>query len=104
MVPLRPDTPKSAEPRVETLQVKPRTSPPPSSSLAVALGTFTSWVEQHGKSADGVSFVAGQRRSGLLSADRMYAMITLPTEPRTFKVAIGWDQPDQFRDLFPPRR
>jgi uncharacterized caspase-like protein len=67
-------------------------------------GTFTTWVAQHAKARDGMSLVVGRGRGGLLSVDRVYAMLTLPPEPRTFKLVIGWAQPDRFRERFPPRR
>jgi hypothetical protein len=51
-----------------------------------------------------MSIVIGRGRGGLLSADRVYALLTLPPEPRTFKLVIGWEQPDRLRDRFPPRR
>jgi hypothetical protein len=71
---------------------------------AVERGTFTSWVNQHAKALNGLSIVVGRGRGGTLSADRVYALVTLPSEPRTFKLVIGWDQPDRFRERFPPRR
>jgi Caspase domain/Bacterial SH3 domain len=67
-------------------------------------GSFTGWVAQHARALNGMSIVVGRGRGGVLSADRVYAMITLPPEPRTFKLVIGWEQPDRLRDRFPPRR
>jgi hypothetical protein len=67
-------------------------------------GLFTGWVAQHAKVLNGMSIVVGRGRSGVASADRVYAMITLPSELRTFKLVIGWEQPHRFRDRFPPRR
>jgi hypothetical protein len=67
-------------------------------------GLFTGWVAQHAKVLNGMSIVVGRGRSGVVSADRIYAMMMLPPEPRTFKLVIGWEQPDRFRDRFPPRR
>ena len=67
-------------------------------------GLFTGWVAQHAKVLNGMSIVVGRGRSGVVSADRVYAMMTLPPEPRTFKLVIGWEQPARFRDRFPPRR
>jgi hypothetical protein len=49
-----------------------------------------------------MSVVLGRGRGGVLSVDRVYAMVTLPPEPRTFKLVIGWEQPDRLRDRFPP--
>jgi hypothetical protein len=71
---------------------------------AVEQGTFTSWVSQHAKALNGLSIVVGRGREGALSADRVYALVTLPAEPRTFKLVIGWNQPDRFRERFFPRR
>jgi Caspase domain/Bacterial SH3 domain len=71
---------------------------------AVERGTFTGWVTQHAQALNGMSLVVGRGRSAALSADRVYAMITLPPEPRTFKLVIGWEQPERLRDRFPPRR
>jgi uncharacterized caspase-like protein len=71
---------------------------------AVERGTFTSWVDQHAKALNGMSIVVGRGRDGALNADRVYALVTLPPEPRTFKLVIGWEQPDRIRDRFPPRR
>jgi uncharacterized caspase-like protein len=71
---------------------------------SVDRGLFTGWVAQHAKVLNGMSIVVGRGRSGVVSADRVYAMVTLPPEPRTFKLVIGWEQPDRLRDRFPPRR
>jgi hypothetical protein len=71
---------------------------------AVERGTFTSWVDQHAKALNGMSLVVGRGRGGALSADRVYAMMTLPPEPRTFKLVIGWDRPNRLRERFPSRR
>jgi uncharacterized caspase-like protein len=71
---------------------------------AVERGTFTSWVNQHAKALNGLSIVVGRGREGVLSADRVYALMTLPPEPRTFKLVIGWNQPDRFRERMFPRR
>jgi uncharacterized caspase-like protein len=67
-------------------------------------GLFTGWVAQHAKVLNGMSIVVGRGRSGVVSADRVYAMMMLPPEPRTFKLVIGWEQPDRLRERFPPRR
>jgi hypothetical protein len=75
-----------------------------SDPILVERGLFTGWVAQHAKVLNGMSIVVGRGRSGVVSADRVYAMMTLPPEPRTFKLVIGWEQPDRFRDRFRPRR
>ena len=71
---------------------------------AAERGTFLSWVDQHAKALNGMSIVVGRGRCGVLATDRVSTMITLPHEPRTFKLVIGWEQPDRFRERFPPRR
>jgi hypothetical protein len=71
---------------------------------AVDRGTFTQWVERHAQPMDGMSIIVGRGRGGSLAADRVYALMTLPHEPRTFKLVIAWDQADRSRDRFPPRR
>ena len=71
---------------------------------AVERRTFTNWVNQHAKALNGLSIVVGRGREGALSADRVYALVTLPAEPRTFKLVIGWNQPDRFRERLFPRR
>jgi hypothetical protein len=57
-------------------------------------GTFVSWLQQSAKPIGGMSFVVGRRSEIFTSADRVYMLITLPPEPHTFKVVIGWKDHD----------
>jgi hypothetical protein len=57
---------------------------------AVDRGTFLSWVEQHATSLHGMSIVVGRGDHPVYSPDRVYTVITLPPEPRTFELVIGW--------------
>jgi hypothetical protein len=57
---------------------------------AVAQGTFTPWLEQNAKAIDGMSVVVGRGRSVFTEPDRVYTVLKLPPEPRTFRVVIGW--------------
>lgn len=57
---------------------------------AVAQGTFTPWLEQNAKAINGMSVVVGRGRSLLEHPDRVYTVLKLPPEPRTFRVVIGW--------------
>jgi hypothetical protein len=60
--------------------------------LANALdqGSFPSWMAQNAKSLNGMSIAIGQGRNRFLYPDRVYVMLTLAAEPRTYKVVIGW--------------
>src|SRR5882724_2157281 len=57
---------------------------------AVAQGTFTPWLEQNAKAINGMSVVLGRGRSCLEHPERVYTVLKLPPEPRTFRVVIGW--------------
>jgi hypothetical protein len=57
---------------------------------AVAQGTFTPWLEQNAKAINGMAVVVGQGRSFFEHPDRVYTVLKLPPEPRTFRVVIGW--------------
>lgn len=57
---------------------------------AVAQGTFTRWLEQRAKALNGMSIVVGRGRGWTADQDRVYVVLTLPPEPRTFKLVIGW--------------
>jgi hypothetical protein len=57
---------------------------------AVDRGTFPQYVAQRAKTVDGMSFVVGQGHDTFYDADRLYVLITLPPEPHTFKVVVGW--------------
>ena len=53
-------------------------------------GVFPQYVTQHAKPVDDMSFVVGQGHDRFYDPDRLYVLITLPPEPHTFKVVIGW--------------
>lgn len=57
---------------------------------AVAQGTFTPWLAQNAKTIDGMSVVVGRGRNVVTEPDRVYTVLKLPPEPRTFRVVIGW--------------
>jgi hypothetical protein len=57
---------------------------------AVAQGTFTHWLEHNAQALHGMSLVVGRGRSVVEQPDRVYAVLTLPPEPRTFRLVIGW--------------
>jgi hypothetical protein len=56
---------------------------------AVDRGTFTGWVAQNAKAVNGMAVVVGRGRNAYYP-DRVHMLITLPPEPRTFKLVIGW--------------
>ena len=53
-------------------------------------GTFPRWVAQRAKTVDGMAFVVGKGYDRYYAPDRLYVRTTLPPEPHTFKVVIGW--------------
>lgn len=59
---------------------------------AVRQGTFIRWLERNAKALNGMSVVVGRGLSTLTlnDSDRVYTVIKLPPEPRTFKLVIGW--------------
>jgi hypothetical protein len=57
---------------------------------AVEQGSFPSWMAQNAKSLNGMSIVIGQGRDRFNYPDRVYAVLKLAAEPRTYKVVIGW--------------
>jgi hypothetical protein len=57
---------------------------------AVAQGTFTQWLEHNAQALHGMSVVVGRGRSVFEQPDRVYAVLTLPPEPHTFRLVIGW--------------
>jgi hypothetical protein len=57
---------------------------------AVAQGTFTQWLEQNAQALPGMSVVVGRGRGFFEQPDRVYSVLTLPPEPHTFRVVIGW--------------
>jgi hypothetical protein len=57
---------------------------------AAEQGTFPQWVTQNTPSLNGMFFIIGQGRNRLYDPDRLYVVLKLAPEPRTYKVAIGW--------------
>jgi hypothetical protein len=57
---------------------------------AVTQGTFTHWLEQNAQALNGMSVVVGRGGSVVEQPDRVYAVLTLPPEPHTFRLVIGW--------------
>jgi hypothetical protein len=57
---------------------------------AVDRGTFPSWMAEHAKSLNGMSIAIGRGRDRFNRPDRVYVVLQLPAEPRTFKAVIGW--------------
>jgi hypothetical protein len=53
-------------------------------------GTFTSWMAQHARPLNGMSIAVGQGRHRIYDADRVYVLLTVAAEPRTYKVVVGW--------------
>jgi hypothetical protein len=53
-------------------------------------GTFVPWLQERAIPVGGMYFVVGRRNEVFTSADRVYMLLTLPPEPHTFKVVIGW--------------
>jgi hypothetical protein len=47
---------------------------------------------------DGMSFAVGQGHDTFYNPDRLYVLLTLPPEPHTFKVVIGWRDHDNRGD------
>ena len=52
--------------------------------------TFLQWLEQNAQALNGMSVVVGRGRSVVEHPDRVYAVLTLPPEPHTFRLVIGW--------------
>jgi len=61
-------------------------------------GTFVTWLQQHAKPIGGMYLVIGRRNELFNSVDRVYMLLTLPAEPRTFKVVVGWKDYDDRTD------
>ena len=64
---------------------------------AVDRKTFPGWLERNAKSVNGMSVAVGRSRDVGQYPDRVYTMIRLPAEPRTFKLVIGWRDHDSYR-------
>jgi hypothetical protein len=61
-------------------------------------GTFASWMAQNAKSLNGMSIAIGQGYDRFYTPDRVYVMLKLAAEPRTYKVVIGWRDRNQRGD------
>jgi hypothetical protein len=57
-------------------------------------GTYIPWLQQHAAPVGGMQMVVGRRHEVFTSTDRVYMLLTLPPEPHTFKVVIGWKDHD----------
>jgi hypothetical protein len=72
-------------------------------------GTFPTWMAANAKSMNGMSLAVGQGHNRFHNPDRVYVLLRLPAEPRTYKVVIGWrdhsdrgtDNKDRFTGLLP---
>jgi hypothetical protein len=71
---------------------------------AAEQGTFPGWVAQNAPSLNGMSLVIAQGRNLHFDPDRLYVVLKLAPEPRTYQVAIGWrdhsDRGNGNRDRF----
>ena len=65
---------------------------------AVDRGNFVTWLQERAKPVGGMYLAIGQRHDKFTSVDRVYMLITLPPEPHTFKVVIGWKDHDDRTD------
>jgi hypothetical protein len=57
---------------------------------AIDQGSFPSWMAENAKSLSGMSIAIGQGQNRFLYPDRVYVVLKLAAEPRTYKVVIGW--------------
>jgi hypothetical protein len=57
---------------------------------AVDQGAFPSWIAQNAKSLNGMSIVIGRGGNRFYTPDRVYVVLKLAAEPRTYKVVVGW--------------
>ncbi len=57
---------------------------------ATEQGTFPQWVAQNSPSLNDMFLVIGQGRNRIYDPDRLFVVLKLAPEPRTYKVAIGW--------------
>ena len=61
---------------------------------AVDRGTFPQYVAQRAKAVDGLSLLVGEGHDTFYDPDRVYVLLTLPPDPHTFKVVVGWRDHD----------
>jgi hypothetical protein len=52
--------------------------------------TFAAWVAHNAKSLNGMAVVIGKGDHRVYNPDRVYALLTTPAQPHTFKLVIGW--------------
>jgi len=57
---------------------------------AVEKGTFPKWMAQNVPSLNGMYLINGQGRDQFYDPDRLYVVLKLAAEPRTYQVVIGW--------------
>jgi hypothetical protein len=57
-------------------------------------GGFVAWLQQHATPVGGMYLVIGRRNDVFTTADSLYMLLTLPAEPFTFKVVVGWKDHD----------
>lgn len=65
---------------------------------AAEQGTFPQWVAQNAPLLNDMSLVIGQGRNRIYDPDRLFVVLKLAPEPRTYKVAIGWRDRDRRND------
>jgi hypothetical protein len=65
---------------------------------AVEQGTFPKWVAENAPSLNGMSLVIAQGGNPFYDPDRLFVVLKLAPEPRTYKVAIGWRERDRRND------
>jgi hypothetical protein len=53
-------------------------------------GSFPTWMAENAKSLNGMSIIIGQGGNRFNYPDRVYVVLKLAAEPRTYKVVIGW--------------
>jgi hypothetical protein len=53
-------------------------------------GSFPQWVAENAPSLNDMFLVIGQGRERFYNPDRLFVVLKLAPEPRTYKVAIGW--------------
>ena len=61
-------------------------------------GNFVAWLQERAKPVGGMYLAIGRRHEVFASVDRVYMLFTLPPEPHTFKVVIGWKDYDDRTD------
>jgi hypothetical protein len=61
-------------------------------------GNFVDWLQERAKPIGGMYVAIGRRHDKFNSVDQVYMLISLPPEPQTFKVVIGWKDHDDRND------